>query len=651
MKKVLFSICLIILSLSLHAQVTVGSAEEPVKGSLLQLKSLDSINGSSENAYRGLILPRVTLSKQDQLYPMFLNDPEDPGSGANSEYSADKSEIDQAHTGLVVYNIVENEAEALYAGINMWDGEKWTCLSRKAETGNGFILDCGSIKHEGSYSNTEALNSSNYITLTLDVKKTGTYTITGRSGFNGNPDEDNGYYFMASGEFLTSGNYTLLLAGSGKPKKATPDGGQGDVITFMINGKPLTMADDQICQYNIKVEDKNKGLDFVMDCEKTTVEGTYSLNKPLDGSNTITVWVTTAPDATNNGTCTLTTNTVDGMSFTSSPTTLSPGQSVPIKLNGTGTPTEPGTKRFTITIQNGVNTEKCYANATVAYTEKTIVGLGTASGYGYNVAESVGPMTSLYYYGARKVMNAPANFGTTESSKVKAEGFKFVLGPESPTKLQLEKYINDNKPDIIICGYNTGLSSETAQVLVDYMKNNGIVIFASERDESIRALFSKVLGIQTSAISIVNRGGPGSYYTFKGVDDEVLNGPFGDIRGKYWGEDVTYTRSITGLPEDQIIVYSDGSYNGKTPTANDAKMVTACRLKNYNLIYVGDGGFWSRGLGPAEITSATLCPFYYDNNFIPVMGKYGRVDIYNSVFFANAVAWAIKTAQTNGYNK
>lgn len=72
MKKklnVIFTILLfsLFVSQSARAQVTVGIGEEPEKGTLLQLKEKENITDDTKNSYRGLGLPRVTLSKKDQL--------------------------------------------------------------------------------------------------------------------------------------------------------------------------------------------------------------------------------------------------------------------------------------------------------------------------------------------------------------------------------------------------------------------------------------------------------------------------------------------------------------------------------------------------------------------------------------------------------
>jgi len=131
-----------------------------------------------------------------------------------------------------------------------------------------------------------------------------------------------------------------------------------------------------------------------------------------------------------------------------------------------------------------------------------------------------------------------------------------------------------------------------------------------------------------------------------------MNGPFGDIRGKYWGEDASSTTRTVGLPLNDIEIYSsDADYSQTTPTSTNA--ITAFRHKYFNLIWIGDGGFNSNHSG----TSNTICPFKLDaNNFPTFKTNYGRgttakqQPVYNAILTANAIAWAIRKAEFGGVN-
>jgi hypothetical protein len=100
----------------LYAQVTIGIAEDPAEGALLQLKDIVAAATGGKNAGKGLLMPRVQLVSHTDLAPMIAEATE-----------AQRKE----HTGLVVYNLTENQA--LKTGIMVWNGEMWNHI-RDRET-------------------------------------------------------------------------------------------------------------------------------------------------------------------------------------------------------------------------------------------------------------------------------------------------------------------------------------------------------------------------------------------------------------------------------------------------------------------------------------------------------------------------------------
>lgn len=95
------------------AQITIGSAQKPNTGALLDLK--ENADGTSE---KGLGLPRVSLKGNKIL--TIAN-----GGTANTD-----------HIGALVYNvnsIETSEAERLCPGVHVWDGEKWQSLTPYTE--------------------------------------------------------------------------------------------------------------------------------------------------------------------------------------------------------------------------------------------------------------------------------------------------------------------------------------------------------------------------------------------------------------------------------------------------------------------------------------------------------------------------------------
>lgn len=131
--KFLLLIASCMLNTYLNAQVTIGNSERPAEGALLQLKNIDGVINQDANATKGLLLPRVNLESQVDLYPMY-NDKKE-------YYETNKIDIDKQHVGLIVYNLKDlrtpdshcdpirlDKEDQLIPGPVIWNGEKWENL-------------------------------------------------------------------------------------------------------------------------------------------------------------------------------------------------------------------------------------------------------------------------------------------------------------------------------------------------------------------------------------------------------------------------------------------------------------------------------------------------------------------------------------------
>lgn len=122
-KRIVFILITFLFSFNLLAQVTIGSIEKPVVGSLLQLKNIDG-NGAV-TATKGMMLPRVELTDLAQLYPM-LEDDADYVNGVSTALE------NTEHVGLVVYNM---GCHMTGEGFYVWTGVKWVPIApRKIES-------------------------------------------------------------------------------------------------------------------------------------------------------------------------------------------------------------------------------------------------------------------------------------------------------------------------------------------------------------------------------------------------------------------------------------------------------------------------------------------------------------------------------------
>lgn len=307
------------------------------------------------------------------------------------------------------------------------------------------------------------------------------------------------------------------------------------------------------------------------------------------------------------------------------------------------------------------------------YKKKIIFACASSSNYGYNIGIAVS--------GVNKVLSAAVNFGENGTISTEQPEFyqrtSYSAGASSPN---LYPAI-DAKVDIIVLSQDVYLDAVQSKRLADYVKAGGVLIYFNEGNgytgsphladgttsNFMRAMFGKsditsrainYAGDNYGSGSTMVQGGTGVLYGLSSYDDDVLNGPFGDVRGLQWGEDASWARGIANLPQDQIVIYSTGitkSYPAAYQNPAYANYVTAFRHKTYNLIYFGDGGFTSGGTYSSERNSMTICPFNWDDaTFKPLPKYYGgpgaKMNVYNSALFCNIMAWAIERATNNGIN-
>lgn len=190
----------------------------------------------------------------------------------------------------------------------------------------------------GTYSLNTALVASNTVTLNVTVTQIGTYSAISTTY--------QGMTFSApAGTFTATGAQTITLQGSG-----TPTTGGANVV-------PVT-AGSTTCNFTINVGTAATGTlgGAGGACTPSTVNGTYTAGTVLSAGNTVAVNVNFATT----GNYTISTNTVNGYSFSATGTASATGPTT-ITLAGTGTPLAAGTNSFTVTF----GTSTCTFNVTV----------------------------------------------------------------------------------------------------------------------------------------------------------------------------------------------------------------------------------------------------------------------------------------------
>lgn len=552
---------------------------------------LDVISGNNN---KGVLIPRLTEAQRNAIV---INQSSDDG--------------------LTIYNTTEDCFNYWSFADNEW---KSVC----GQMGKAvFTIDCSSSKAMGSYIKGKELTNSNYLKITVNVTKPGNYTISGTTA--------NGYNFYGTGVFLNTGTQTIQIPGQGIPQNI-----QTDNVSLEANGTEVT------CTPAISITVLSPAGTYTMSCGTATVNGVYKVGTALTASNTITLPV----NVTALGSYTVTTNTVDGISFSGSGTFSSTGNQN-ITLSGTGTPTSTSVKTITITSdsQGGVSTT-CSVNVVVVIPKKTVLHIGLETAYGY----------SAYTGPSRSLMDSPTNFGTAASSIVKYEGFTHISLGSSPSSAALQTALN-NKPDIVVIGYNYTPNVTDAGYIASYLNKKGVVIAMTDDTGTAQNLFRGIFSDPT--ISASYGSGAGSVYALTNSDDPILNGPFGDVRGKNWGEDASTTVNISGLTSG-FVPYS---YAQPVNSTTARTGISGLRNTSLNFIWFGDGGFLSNeNANGNQYTSNTIEPFVAPSTggYFPVQKSAygyagngyaaGGMQVQNSILFANMIAWAIKQAEFNGIN-
>lgn len=600
-KKILFLLlnCILLNTSYSYSQVGINT-EVPYRLTELQVKNI--VNGRDTIA-KGIMIPRLTELQRNRM---------------------DVSEATEINS-LMIYNIDE-DCYNYYSKLNA----EWQSLCGKLGKAK-FTMNCDKTVVFGQYLNKESLGTSHYIKIVVEVTKPGSYTINAIS------DPDNGYYFSDSGEFLTTGTFTLYLKGYGTPTNFTPSTKSGDLFSFSLNGI------DSGCTTYVKVEDSSIKPIYSMDCGGITVRGVYQVNKALDATNYISIELDVDPSATG-ATYIIETNTVDGFKFSGSGILVGGTQTV--TLTGSGKPNSYTDKTFTITCNSISDVTICSATVRIALSPKKILSIGTyASSFGYAFSSSGS--------NPNKFITDTRNFGLLEESIVSIEGITFTrTGDFSPTLATLQTALNEN-PDIVTLGVWWNPTADMCQALVNYVAKGGVLLGYMQETGTTTVLQTLFADTSITGTAVNDQG---AVYQLPYVNDEIMNGKFGDVRGKQWGEDASQTRAITNLPVSQITIYSNANDISGSSTSNVINgMVTMFRHNTLNFFFVCDGGFNSSA--HMNTISNTICPFNINSNNYPIpKDNYGRgvaakrYPVYNSVITANALAWGLKTAQFNGIN-
>jgi len=648
----------------LNAQVTVGSQEPPVSGSLFQLKTInDALSKGDVNATKGLGLPRVALVKKDELQPMY----------SATDAAALTADQKMAHKGLIVYNLTEDDNEGLSLGLNFWDGEKWSSMQSAKGNAIAQVL-CSQIMVYGNYVKGKRTTPQEVISIPLDVTKAGVYAITVNAMKNG---ASNGYSFAGSGEFMFPGTQVVTLTAQGTPTEDdynSMDPSVGDTIQILFNGNPLSMS----CS-NVIIPVTPPLSDYSLLCGSATVYGIYTVSPdptPADTPNNYIDLDVNITSNTSGGGWSAVTDQKSGVSFHGAGVFTTTGRQT-IRLYA-----DPGTKpttynpiQLTISAETMNGTATCDVTVRAAYTRKKIMGVGSStSGYGYSAQRGASRrlLMSTANFGSdltstvamlttgstgATVTDAPANPATTSGTTYNYNAFDFTYFSSGLTAADMQRAI-DNKIDIVILGYAHTWDANIAKVALQYLSLGGVILDFCE-NTSPQYMLNAIFGLPTATGVAGSDDGSPMYAPMANFPDPILNGPFQpagstSLGGFYLGGD-TETRlyGFSNIPSSGIIVYA---YTGKGNPV-------ALRTTGQRYILFGEGGFLTNNDNGAWLSAVTE-PFAtthdLDSNDLtyrpaprPSSGTTPTTyayPIYNSYFFANAIAWAVDQSQFYGIN-
>jgi len=197
----------------------------------------------------------------------------------------------------------------------------------------GFILkdnlgNCLPVSVSGVYVEDSGVTENNFITVDVNVTETGTYNIY--------TDSINGFVFKASGEFTNTGINHVKLLCKGKPVAA-------DTNYFSIH------YDSSFCEAMVIVKSNAiPPAKFSLqgapgNCLNDTIIGTYIKGTTLDTTNKVKISL----NVITTGRYTLTTNTVNGYSFSASGVFETEGVQT-VTMYPKGTPEKEGTDIFKV---------------------------------------------------------------------------------------------------------------------------------------------------------------------------------------------------------------------------------------------------------------------------------------------------------------
>jgi hypothetical protein len=366
--------------------------------------------------------------------------------------------------------------------------------------------------------------------------------------------------------------------------------------------------------------------EYSISCSSVAVNGTYTKGITLVSSNTITMTVTVSAP----GSYSIEGSSNSGISFKATGVFFSVGSHT-VTLTGTGKPTINADIPITIQSNSPDGNTFCSATAKITLPRMTYAIIGNDI-WSWNTTVR------------RNAFNG-ASFGP--SGIVKMTAFDNLWVTNSVTTAE-SRMLDAAKPDIILYfSYGTTPSTTLSNRLAAYVRAGGVLIYASDGNAApTNTLLTGIFG--AGAATSVRIGSTDNDYLINTLpNDPLINGPFGNLSGKYWGEDNDGAVYLTQLPPNSVQVCAANNQAANASISPDYSMVWY--NENLNFVYFGDCTGAS-----TNNTETGAYPTIYTGG-LPMSKRYGTYAsgnpyIYNSALEMNAVAWGIKKAANSGIN-
>ncbi|MGG5578586.1 hypothetical protein ACPDHL_14770 [Myroides sp. C15-4] len=462
-----------------------------------------------------------------------------------------------------------------------------------------YKVDCSNVSFTGVFKQDETLTASHTAKLSVEIRSTGETILE--------TNTVNGVYFtsgpLSFDELITR---EVVLTAVGTPVEA----GSFEYVLQAQTGM------EAICSFELTVI--AQPVAYTMQCTSIEMLGNYAPGVPMIANNLMFVQV----NVTYPGPYTITTNMVNGIKFEKSGVFEQTGMQT-VALVGQGIPISGGVHRYTITTNSALGGNTCNKNVEFLYRTMKVLGLGSL---GYQ------PGSADAGYSVGTMLKTPANFGP--NGIVQVDRVEVIDGGTSQGNA-LKNFINNNKIDIIVVGYNYRPSAASIAILSDFVKNKKGVLFHGQENDvaGARDLINSIAYSAATNVSETKKVWVNPIIT---STDPMLDGPFGNIVGKALGGDLDNSLYVTGYSNEfTSLAYQNG----------DPSRSWALKHNTLGFVFIGDGGWVA---GNVSNTSDYKWPAPRTSGGAPISKMYyGGVVVYNSIFYTNGLAWAMQYVQEN----